>query len=36
MPLAEFLRSSLTRAYGEQWYDEFSAHCRTKTEEGNP
>lgn len=33
--LTEFLRSPLRRAYGEQWYEEFSAHCQTKKEEGN-
>lgn len=31
--LAEFLRSALTRAYGDQWYQEFTAYCRTKIEE---
>ena len=35
VPLAEFLRTALTRAYGEQWYEELSAYCRTKKEEGN-
>jgi hypothetical protein len=33
--LSDFLRSALTRAYGEQWYDEFSAYCRNKKVEGH-
>ncbi len=33
MPLAEFLRTALTRAYGETWYEEFASYCRTKLEE---
>lgn len=32
IPLSEFLRTSLVRAYGEEWYEEFSAYCRTKNE----
>lgn len=36
VPLSEFLQSSLTRAYGEQWYQEFIAHCHSKREEGKP
>jgi hypothetical protein len=35
VPLAEFLSSSLTRAYGAEWYEEFSAHCRTRKEHGS-
>ena len=33
MPLSEFLQTALTRAYGETWYEEFTAYCRTKLEE---
>lgn len=29
MPLAEFLKSALVRAYGEQWYNEFLKYCHT-------
>lgn len=35
VPLAGFLSSSLTRAYGAEWYEEFSAHCRTRQEQGS-
>ncbi len=35
MPLTEFLRSSLMRAFGEQWYEEFIARYIAKKEEGN-
>ena len=32
MPLPEFLKVSLSRAFGEAWYDEFVAYCRTQLE----
>lgn len=32
LPLVEFLRPSLVRAYGEQWYEEFLEHCRRRQE----
>ena len=33
--LCEFLRASLTRAYGERSYDQFSEYCRARRAEGN-
>jgi hypothetical protein len=33
--LAEFLRSALTRAYGEVWFEEFSADCQNKQTKEN-
>jgi hypothetical protein len=33
--LWEFLRTSLTRAYGERSYDQFSEYCRARRTEGN-
>ncbi len=30
VPLREFLREPLIRKYGEEWYDEFIAYCRTR------
>jgi hypothetical protein len=36
VPLWEFLRTSLTRAYGESWYEEFESYCRTRKETGIP
>jgi len=30
LPLVDFLKSSLTRAYGEEWYAEFLEYCRQK------
>ena len=30
LPLAEFLKSSLVRAYGEEWYAAFLTYCRRK------
>lgn len=35
VPLVEFLRGSLTRAFGKEWFDEFASHCVIKREEGN-
>jgi len=28
--LSEFLRDSITRAYGENWYEEFRKYCETR------
>jgi hypothetical protein len=30
VPLREFLREPLVRKYGEEWYEEFIAYCRTR------
>jgi hypothetical protein len=34
IPLHGFLKESLQRAFGEEWYAEFLDHCRTKNKEG--
>jgi len=36
VPLWQFLRTSLTRAYGEAWYKEFEAYCQSTKAEGIP
>jgi hypothetical protein len=33
--LSDYLRTALIRAYGGEWYEEFSSYCRTKIEKGN-
>jgi hypothetical protein len=30
IPLVEFLKVALTRAYGEAWYEEFREYCRSR------
>jgi hypothetical protein len=35
IPLSNFLKTPLTRAYGEEWYQEFQAYCRNKKSENS-